>query len=67
MTETLMIQKVAYILALLCKGEWFSYLFSVLRKISYKLEKNGKIQKNFLITLFAKKNPEQKITTSLLA
>ena len=49
--------------------EWFSYLFSVLRNISYKLEKNGKkIQKSFFITSFAKKNPERKnfeITFSL--
>ena len=42
MTETLIVQKVAYILASLCEEELFSYLFSVLRKISYKLEKNGK-------------------------
>ena len=38
MTETLIVQKVAYILASLCEGEWFSYLL----KVSYKLEKNGK-------------------------
>ena len=37
MTETLIVQKVAYILASFSEGDWFSYLFSVLRKISYKL------------------------------
>ena len=42
MTETLIVQKVAYILASLCEEEWFSYLFPVRRKMSYKLEKNGK-------------------------
>ena len=42
MTETLIVQKVADILASLCEGEWFSYLFPVRRKISYQLEKNGK-------------------------
>ena len=62
MTETLIVQKVAYILASLCEREWFSYLFSVQRKISYKLEKKENIQKNFFITLFAKKiQVEQKL------
>ena len=42
MTETLIVKKVAYILASLCEGERLPYLFSVLRKISYKLDKNGK-------------------------
>ena len=60
MTETLIVQKVAYILASLCEGERFSYLFPVRRKISYKLEKNGKIQKKFFITLFAKKIQSEK-------
>ena len=60
MTEALIVQKVAYILASLCEGEWFLYLFSVLRKISYKLEKNGKNSQNFFITLFAIQNPERK-------
>ena len=32
LTETLIVQK-------LCEGEWSSYLFSALRKISYKLER----------------------------
>ena len=68
MTETLIVQKVAYILASLCEGEWFSYLFSVLRKISYKLEKKmEKIQKKIFITLFAKKIQSEKMSTSLLA
>ena len=53
MTETLIIQNVAYILASLYEGEWFSYLFAVLRKISYKLEKMEKILKKFFVTLFA--------------
>ena len=39
MTEALIVQKVAYILASLCEREWFTYLFLDLRKISYKLEK----------------------------
>ena len=57
MTETLIVQKVAYILASLCEGEWFSYLFLVLRKISYKLEKNGKnSEKNFDITFSLKRS-----------
>ena len=60
MTETLIVQKVAYIIASRCEGEWFSFLFSVLRKISYKLEKMEKIQKNFFITLFAKKIQTEK-------
>ena len=53
MTETLIVQKIAYILASLCEGECFSYLFSVLRKISYKLEKKKKKSEKF--TLFAQK------------
>ena len=59
MTETLIVQKVAYILASLCEGEWFSNLFSVLRKISYKLEKDGK-NSNIFITLFTQNNPQRK-------
>ena len=65
MTETLIVQKLAYILASHCEGEWFSYLFAVLRKISYKIENNGKFS-IFFIPLFAQK-PERKKTTSLLA
>ena len=68
MTETLIEQKAAYILASLCMGDWFSYLFSVVRKISYKLEKNGKNQKIFFHYFICLKNPERKkISTSLLA
>ena len=55
MTETLIVQKVAYILASFSEGEWFSYLFSVLRKISYKLEKMEKNSEKFFINLLAKK------------
>ena len=47
MTETLIVQKVAYILASLCEGELFSYLFPVRRKISYNLEKIGKNSEKF--------------------
>ena len=68
MTETLIVQKVAYILASLCEGERFSYLFPVRRKISYKLEKKWKKQKKCFITLFAKKIQSEKnfdITFSL--
>ena len=55
MAETSIVQKVAYILASL-RSE---------KKISYKLEK---IQKNFFITLFARKKSRRKgISTSLLA
>ena len=36
MTETLLIQKLAYILAVLLEGQWFLYLLSVLRNMSYK-------------------------------
>ena len=67
MTESLIVQKVAYILASHCEGEWFSYLLSVSGKVSYKLEKMEKIQKNFFITLFAKKTQREKKSTSLLA
>ena len=50
-TETLMIQKLAYVLASFCEGEWLSYLFSVLRKIRYNLgEKIGKFS-NFPFTI----------------
>ena len=67
MTETLIVQKVAYILASLCEGEWFSYLLSVPGKVSYKLEKIGKISEKNFITLFAKKTQSKKNSTSLLA
>ena len=68
MTETLIVQKVAYIVASLCEGEWFSYLFSFLRKISYKWEKNGKISEIIFHYFFAKKIQSEKyfdITFSL--
>ena len=69
MTETLIVQKVPYILASLCEGEWFSYLFSVLRNISNKLEKNGKnSEKVFSILYLLKKIQTEKkfdITFSL--
>ena len=68
MTETLIVQKVAYILASLCKGEWFSYLFPVLRKISYKLEKMEKKSEKYFHYFICKQNPERKnvdITFSL--
>ena len=51
-TETLIVQKVAYILASLCEGEWFSYLFSVLRKFSYKLEKKWKKSRKIFSLLY---------------
>ena len=60
MTEFLIVQKVAYILASLCEGEWFSYLFPVRRKMSYKLEKKWKKnQKKFFITLLKKIQSEK--------
>ena len=68
MTETLIVQKVAYILASLCEGERFSYLFPVRRKISYKLEKNGKSRKNVSLLYLLKKIQSEKnfdITFSL--
>ena len=61
MTETLIVQKVADILASLCEGEWFSYLFPVGRKISYQLEKNEKkIGKNFSLLYLLKKIQSEK-------
>ena len=61
MTETMIVQKVAYILASLCEGEWFSYLFSVLRKISYKLEKKWKkFRKIFSFIYLLKKSRAKK-------
>ena len=64
----MIVQKVACILDSLCEGDCFSYLFSVLRKIRYKLEKIEKIQKKCVITFFAKKIQSDKnfdITFSL--
>ena len=60
MTETLMVQKVAYILASLCEEERFSYLFSVLRKIGYTLGKNGQNSEKNFITLFVQKIQSEK-------
>ena len=60
MTETFIVQKVAYILASLCEGEWFSYLLSVPGKVSYKLEKNGKNSEKLFHYLFAKKTQSEK-------
>ena len=60
MTETLIVKELAYILASDCEGEWFSYLFSVLRKLSYKLGKNGKIFKFLLHPFICPKKPERK-------
>ena len=57
MVETLIVQKVENILASLCEGEWFSYLFSVLGKISYTWEK---ILKKIFITLFVEKKSRAK-------
>ena len=53
-------KKVAYILASLCEGELFSYLFKVLRKKCSIWNKWEKIQENFFNTLFAQRNPERK-------
>ena len=64
MTETLIVQKEAYKFASYCKGEWFS----VLRKSSYKLEKNGKFSENiFHYLICLKKSRAKIISTSLLA
>ena len=40
MTETMLVQNLAYILAVYLEGELFLYLSSVLRNMSYKWEKN---------------------------
>ena len=55
MTETLIVQKVAYIYAVLLERERFLYLFSVLRTMSYECEKN--FRKN-LLSSFLPKNTE---------
>ena len=68
MTETLIVQTVAYLLASLCEGGWISYLFSVLRKIGYKLEKTRKVtEKFFRYFICYKKSRAKGISTSLLA
>ena len=62
MTETLILQNVAYLLASRCEGERFSYLFSFLRKIKYKLDKNGKNSgKNFSLRYLFKKIQSENI------
>ena len=53
MTETLKVQKVAYIYAVLLERERFLYLFSVLRTMSYECEKNFRKK---LLSFFAKKH-----------
>ena len=60
MTKFLIIQKIAYIFASFCEGEWFLYLFSFRRKIIYKLEKNW-IMFNFLSLYLPKKQERKKI------
>ena len=42
------------------RGRMVSYLISVLRKISYKLEKMENYRKTFSITFFAQKNSQRK-------
>ena len=61
MTETLMVQKLAYILASRCDEELFSYLFSFLKKSAKKLKKELEIFKIlFFISIFAQKNQNGK-------
>ena len=60
MTEPLIVQKVAYLLASLCEGEWFSYLISVLRKFSYMFEKMEKIQNVYFSLLYLLKKIQSK-------
>ena len=61
-----MVQKVAYILASVCEGEWFSHLFSVLRKMGCKLEKNGQnSEKVFHYFICAKKSRPKKFDVIL--
>ena len=55
-----MVQKLSYILVSVCRLEWFWYLFSVLRKICYKLEKSINNQKIFFINSFAQKTQSKK-------
>ena len=56
MTDTLIKQKVAYIFASLC----FIYFYSSEKNQLQLGKKWQKIQKNFFINLFARKNPERK-------
>ena len=57
MTVTLLVQKVAYIYAVLLKRERFLYLLSVLRNMTYEWER---IFQNFFVLFFAQKHPESK-------
>ena len=57
MTETLLVQNLAYIRAVYLEGEWFLYLLSVLRNMSYKWEK---IFRHFFIHFFAQKTKSEK-------
>ena len=56
-TETLLVQNLAYILAVCLEGEWFLYLSSVLRKMSYKRDKKFR---HFFSSLFLPKKPSLK-------
>ena len=57
MTVTLLVQKVAYIYAVLPERERFPYLLSVLRNMTYEWER---IFQNFFVLFFAQKHPESK-------
>ena len=67
MTETLIVQKVAYLLASLYKKEWLSYLVSVLRKVSYSWKKRKLFGNCFSLLNFMKKSRAKNISTSFLA
>ena len=54
MTETLIVRKSLW------EGEWFSNLFSVLKKNQLQFGRKWKISEILFITLFAQKNPERK-------
>ena len=62
MTETLIVEKLAYILASLCEGEKLLYLFLVLRKISHNLKKN---MENFKIVFHPFSCPENQSKKSI--
>ena len=61
-TETLMVRKVAYVLASLCEGEWFSYLFSS-EKNQLQVGKSEKIQNLFYCFICSKKSRAKTIST----
>ena len=48
MTENLLVQNVAYIHAVFREREWFLYLLSVLRNMSYEREKISTFFSSFL-------------------